>query len=224
MSILEDIQGGLIVSCQALENEPLNGSQIMVKMARAAEMGGAAGIRANSPDDIAAIKEEVDLPVIGIYKKTDYNSDIYITPTIKEVKEIIEAGADIIAIDATQRKRPGNKSLSTFVREVKSEFDITIMGDISILDEGLKAEQAGIDIVGTTLSGYTEYSPQINKPDFTLLRELVKKLSIPVILEGKITKPEEVKKAFDLGAFAVVVGSAITRPRLITSRFVKAIT
>ncbi|MFW6270911.1 MAG: N-acetylmannosamine-6-phosphate 2-epimerase [Bacillota bacterium] len=223
MTILNEIKKGLIVSCQALEDEPLNGSEIMVKMAKAAKMGGAVGIRANSPEDIAAIKKEIDLPVIGIHKQMKYNSNIYITPTIKEVSEIVKAGSDIVAIDATRRSRPDGQSLFDFIKEIKKQFNVPIMGDISILEEGKNAESAGVDLVGTTLSGYTDYSRKKKGPDFELLKNLVKELSIPVIMEGKITKPKEAKKALDIGAYAVVVGSAITRPRTITARFVDTI-
>ena len=192
-------------------------------MAEAAEIGGAAGIRANGPEDIRAIKKEVELPLIGIEKNMDYEAGIYITPTMREVSRVVEAGADIIAVDATKCGRPFGQSLREFIDEIKSSFDIPVMGDISVLEEGLRAEQIGFDLVGTTLSGYTEHSPDKEGPDFELLEDLLYELSIPVIMEGRISSPEQAGKALDMGAHAVVVGSAITRPRKITARFVEGI-
>ena len=222
MSVLEEIKGGLVVSCQALENEPLHGSEIMAKMAKAAEEGGAIGIRANSPQDIKAIKKEVDLPLIGIEKTEAYDPRVYITPTFKEAKRVWQAGTDIIAIDATKNPHP-QESLTELVQKIHEELKAPVMGDISILEEGIKAEEIGIDVVGTTLSGYTEYSRDQAGPDFELLKNLVETLSIPVIMEGKIRRPEEVKRAIDIGAHAVVVGTAITRPQIITAEFAEVL-
>ena len=222
MSVLEEIKGGLVVSCQALEDEPLHGSEIMAKMAKAAEEGGAIGIRANSPQDIKAIKKEVDLPLIGIEKTEVYDPQVYITPTFKEAKRVWQAGADIIAIDATKNPHP-QESLTELVQKIHEELKAPVMGDISILEEGIKAEEIGIDVVGTTLSGYTEYSRDQAGPDFELLKNLVETLSIPVIMEGKIRRPEEVKRAIDIGAHAVVVGTAITRPQIITAEFAEVL-
>ncbi|MFW5996081.1 MAG: N-acetylmannosamine-6-phosphate 2-epimerase [Halanaerobiaceae bacterium] len=219
MSVIDVIKGGLIVSCQALEDEPLHGAEIMAAMANAAKKGGAVGIRANGSEDIKAIKEKVDLPVIGIDKNNEYDSKIYITPTIKEAGEIARAGAEIIAVDATGRLRPGGLRLKEYFEQIRSRFDVAIMGDISTFEEGQKARECGADLIGTTLSGYTEYSRQQDGPDFILLEKLVKNLDIPVIMEGKISRPEEVKKALELGAWAVVVGTAITRPQVITKWF-----
>ncbi|HLV09246.1 MAG TPA: nitronate monooxygenase, partial [Halanaerobiales bacterium] len=136
---------------------------------------------------------------------------------------VADAGADIIAIDATNRIRPDGNSLKEYIKLIKKELDLIIMGDISTIEEGLKAEEYGIDLVGTTLSGYTEYTRHVNGPNFKLLKQLVEKLSIPVIMEGKITEPEEVKKSLDMGAWAVVVGTAITRPHIITKKFTSII-
>ncbi|ELU5588515.1 N-acetylmannosamine-6-phosphate 2-epimerase [Clostridium perfringens] len=222
--VLSKIKNGLIVSCQALENEPLHSSFIMARMARAAKEGGAVGIRANSYEDIVAIKEVVDIPVIGLVKRNYQDSDIYITPTMKEVIEIIEAGADIIALDATNRLRPGNKSLDDFFNEIKNKYpNIILMADISNYEEGIHAENLGFDIVSTTLSSYTEYTKDIKLPNYKLLSSLSKKLTIPVIAEGGIWSPKELKELMDLGAFAAVVGTAITRPKDITKKFVSVI-
>jgi len=223
-NILSKIKGGLIVSCQALENEPLHGSFIMAKMAYAAESGGAAGIRANGAEDIIAIKKIVGLPLIGIVKKVYKDSGVYISPTIKEIDELVKAGADIIAADATDRVRPQGITLDGFYKSVREKYpDIILMADISTFEEGVKAEKLGFDIAATTLSGYTEYTEGTKLPDMKLLKKLVSGLKIPVIAEGGISEPKELKKAIGLGAFAAVVGGAITRPQQITRRFVNFI-
>ena len=222
--ILSKIQGGLIVSCQALVDEPLHGSFIMAKMACAAKSGGAAGIRANGAEDILAIKKSVDLPLIGIIKKVYMDSGVYISPTIKEIDELVKAGADIIATDATDRVRPTGKSLDEFYKCVREKYpDIILMADISTFEEGVKAEKLGFDLAATTLSGYTEYTKGTKLPDLRLLKKLVNELKIPVIAEGGIRDPKELKKAIGIGAFAAVVGGAITRPQEITRRFVNFI-
>ncbi len=223
-AILQSIKGGLIVSCQALPGEPLYNTGVMPKMALAAKLGGAVGIRANGFDDIKAIKNEVGLPVIGIVKKDYDDSDVYITPTIEEVKTVVAAGADIVAADATNRVRPNGKSLKEFYEEVRNSFpDVLLMADVSTFEEALEAAYLGFDLVGTTLCGYTEYTKGISIPDFELIRKMVRSLNIPVIAEGGIWMPEQLKKALDLGVHAAVVGSAITRPMEITKRFVSAI-
>ncbi|MGD6870975.1 N-acetylmannosamine-6-phosphate 2-epimerase [Sutcliffiella horikoshii] len=218
--IFQQIKGKLIVSCQALENEPLHGSEVMAKMAKAAYIGGASGIRANGLEDIKAIKQAVALPIIGLVKRDYPDSEVYITATKKEVDELIEAGVDIIALDATNRTRPNSETLETLVAYIKAN-NILVMADISTFEEGKCAAELGVDCVSTTMSGYTAYSPQKQEPDFYLLKKLVKELSIPVFAEGRISTPEEAKRALDLGAFSVVVGSAITRPQEITKNFAK---
>lgn len=217
--ILESIKGKLIVSCQALEDEPLHSSFIMGKMAYAACLGGASGIRANTVDDIKEIKKNVSLPIIGIIKKIYGDSNVYITPTIKEVEALVDEGVEIIAIDATKRERPDKKDLKDFITEIKVKYPNQIfMADISSVEEALYAEKIGFDIVGTTLVGYTNYTK-----DFKALEELekvVNSVKIPVIAEGNIDTPLKAKKALEIGAFAVVVGGAITRPQQITKKFV----
>ena len=222
--ILEKIKGGLIVSCQALPEEPLHSSYIMSRMAYAAYLGGAAGIRANTVEDITEIKKTVDLPIIGIIKQVYDDSDVYITPTINEVAKLYECGVDIIAVDATNRIRTGGVSFEDFFTEVRKEFpDQLFMADTSCFDEGKKARELGIDIVGTTMSGYTPYTKGTALPDFGLMERYVKELDCPVIAEGGIWTPEQLKKALDIGVHAAVVGTAITRPREITKRFADAI-
>lgn len=221
-TILQKLRHGLIVSCQALPGEPLHGAEIMARMAAAAEEGGAVGIRANGSADIRAIKSAVSLPVIGIIKRDYPGSEVYITPTLKEIDELLEAGADMIAFDATRQKRPEDSTLEQIVAFLHRSGTAS-MADISILEEALHAEALGVSCVSTTLSGYTPYSLQQEGPNFELLQSAVDCLSIPVIAEGRMNEPAQVQQALELGAYAVVVGSAITRPQLITGRFMAAI-
>ncbi len=214
---VEQVRGRLIVSCQALAHEPLHSSHIMARMAVAAQEGGAVAIRANSPEDIYAIKQVVNLPVIGLFK--DGDSGVFITPTFRHAQAIAEAGADIIALDATSRPRPDGRTLAELIADIHSQLGKPILADVSTLEEGIAAENFGADLVAPTLSGYTAYSPKLDGPDFTLIRALVEKLKVPVIAEGRIRTPEEARTALDTGVLTVVVGSAITRPQWITAQF-----
>lgn len=222
--ILDKIKGGLIVSCQALESEPLYDSYIMSKMAWAAKLGGAVGIRANTVVDIKAIKEKVDLPLIGIIKQEYDDSDVYITPTMKEVDALVETGCEIIAIDATNRLRPNGETLEAFFTKVREKYPNQLfMADTSCFDEGKKAEELGFNLIGTTMAGYTPYTKGTPLPDFNLMQRYVSELHTPVIAEGGIWVPEQLKKAIDIGAHSAVVGTAITRPRDITKHFVEVL-
>lgn len=211
----------MIVSCQALEDEPLHSSFIMARMALAAEQGGAKGIRANSAEDITAIKELIDLPVIGIVKRDYEDSAVYITPTKTEIKELLSTKAEIIALDATKQKRPNDEQLKDLL-ELIHKNDRFAMADISTLEEAVNADKMGFDLISTTLAGYTPYSVQTEGPDFNLLKNIIENVSVPVILEGHVDEPSQVTKALEMGAFAVVVGSIITRPQLITERYAEA--
>lgn len=222
--ILDKIKGGLIVSCQALESEPLYDSYIMSKMAWAAKLGGAVGIRANTVVDIKAIKEKVDLPLIGIIKQEYDDSDVYITPTMKEVDALVETGCEIIAIDATNRLRPNGETLEAFFTKVREKYPNQLfMADTSCFDEGKKAEELGFNLIGTTMAGYTPYTKGTPLPDFNLMQRYVSELHTPVIAEGGIWVPEQLKKAIDIGVHSAVVGTAITRPRDITKHFVEVL-
>lgn len=220
--MLEQIKHKLVVSCQALPEEPLHSSFIMGRMALAAAQGGASGIRAQGKEDILEIKKTVDLPIIGIVKRNYPDSEIYITPTIREVEELIETGCDMIALDATLRKRPGGVSLEELVKKIHAS-GLPAMADCSTFEECVYAEKIGFDCVSTTLCGYTPYSKKYEGPSFELIRRLSEACQVPVIAEGKINTPEDLAAVFEAGAYSAVVGGAITRPKQITERFVKAI-
>jgi N-acylglucosamine-6-phosphate 2-epimerase len=220
---VKELQHKLIVSCQAFPGEALYGSEHMVAMAQSAVEGGAGGIRANGPADIRAIKAMVKVPVIGILKRDYEGYGPRITPTVDEVQAVLEAGADIVAVDATDRLHPGDVDLREFLKRVRALTAKPIMGDISTLEEALIAEECGLDLVGTTLNGYTEYTvgEPDDQPNLDLLEAVARRVSIPVIAEGRIWEPRQAKEALDRGAWAVTVGGAITRPQLITKRFVQ---
>lgn len=221
---LNKIKGGLIVSCQALKTEPLYDSYIMSKMAYAAMLGGAVGIRANTIVDILAIRERVDLPIIGIIKEEYPDSDVYITPTMKEVDALVEIGCDIIATDATNRTRPDGKLFEEFFKEVRAKYpDQLFMADTSCFEEGKLAAELGFDLIGTTMAGYTPYTKGRKLPDCELIEKYSKELDKPIIAEGGIWCPDDLKAVYKAGAFGAVCGTAITRPMDITKRFVKAL-
>lgn len=224
--ILEKMRGNLIVSCQALEGEPLyieNGS-CMQLMARAAKQAGACAIRTNGVRDVIGIKDETKLPIIGLLKKNYEGYEQYITVTMDEIDKLEEAGADIIALDCTLRERVDGRTVGEFIQAIKEKYpNLLLMADISNLEEGINAWKSGIDMVGTTLSGYTDYTPKLDGPDYDLVEQLVKTIDIPVIAEGRIHEPNQAVKMLELGAHAVVVGGAITRPLEIASRFINAI-
>ncbi len=222
MDILKQLRHGLIVSCQAKTGSPLRDSKMMAAMARAAEQAGAAGIRADGPADIAAIRAVVKIPIIGIYKQELPGTDVYITPTLESARAVIAAGADLVALDATVRPRPGDVTAADMIRLCQTELGIPVMSDVSTVAEGITAAEAGADLVATTLVGYTPYSHHLSPPNFELIRELVLAVATPVVVEGHISTPAEARRALDLGAYAVVVGAAITQPDQITRRFVDA--
>lgn len=215
--MLSSLNGGVVVSCQALKDEPLHGKEHMAAMAVAAKQGGALGIRANGYDDIQAIKNLASLPVIGILKKDVEMNHAFITPTRKDAKIIAQAGADIIAVDATNSLRV--EDLQTLVQYIKKELRVPVMADISNFSEAKYAESIGCDYIGTTLSGYTESTKNDERPNFKLVKQLVNELNTPIVAEGNIETPSQAKKMLNLGAIFIVVGGAITRPQLITKKF-----
>ena len=223
---IEQLKGKLIVSCQALPEEPLHSSFIMGRMALAAKEGGAAGIRANTREDIHEIQSQVDLPVIGIVKQNYEGCDVYITPTMKEVDQLMEVKPEIIALDATEAERPGGLTLDEFFRQIKEKYpDQLWMADCSTVEEALHADQLGFDFIGTTLVSYTKQSRdlKIEENDFKVLGKILDQVKHPVIAEGNVNTPEKAKRVLELGAYSVVVGSAITRPQLITKSFAEAV-
>lgn len=220
---MAQVRGRLIVSCQAQPHEPLYGAAIMARMAVAAAEGGAAAIRANTPQDIAAIRSAVSLPIVGLYKVDLPGYDVYITPRLEDACAVAEAGADVIAIDATQRPRPQYAALADYIAAIHKATGLPILADISTYEEGVAAEAAGVDLVSTTMSGYTPYSPKLAGPDLELARRLAEVLRVPLVAEGRYHAPDQVVQALAAGAATVVVGGAITRPQEITKRFVGAI-
>ncbi|RGY99221.1 N-acetylmannosamine-6-phosphate 2-epimerase [Clostridium sp. AM58-1XD] len=223
---LEKLKGRLIVSCQALPHEPLHSSFIMGRMALAAKEGGAYGIRANTKEDIAEIRKNVELPVIGIVKRDYADSKVYITPTMKEIDELMEVKPEIIAVDATSDLRPGGMRLEEFYQAVRSKYpDQLLMADCSTIDEAVYADELGFDFIGTTLVGYTDQSrgDLIESNDFEIIRTILSKVKHNVIAEGNINTPEKARRVIDLGCYSVVVGSIITRPQLITKSFTEAL-
>src|SRR5690625_2165768 len=226
MDIFKKLEKQLIVSCQALEDEPLHSSEIMGRMAMAAQLDGAKGIRANSVVDIQAIKKEVDLPIIGIIKQDYDDSSVFITPTLKEMKALIAADVGIIATDATDRTRPNEEQLADLIEYARRYgSDVKLMADVSTVEEAITAEELGFDCVSTTLVGYTEQSEgmDMSHDDFKILKEMVQAVSVPVIAEGKIDTPQKARQALENGAHFIVVGGAITRPQQITERFSNAV-
>ncbi len=219
---VEQLKGKLVVSCQALPDEPLHSSFIMGRMALAAKEGGAMGIRANTREDIREIRSQADLPVIGIVKRDYEGCPVYITPTMKEVEELMDVKPEIIALDATGRLRPGGLTLDAFFGQLKETYPEQLwMADCSTIEEAVHADELGFDFIGTTMVGYTEQSEgdRVEENDFEIIREIIARVKHPVIAEGNIDTPEKAKRVIELGAFCVVVGSAITRPQLITKAF-----
>jgi len=214
---MANLERGLIVSCQAVKGEPLYGLDIMHHFARAAVLGGAKGIRANYVSDINAIKKEVDVPVIGIIKAVYEGSDVYITPTLKEVKALLTTGCEVIALDATNRFRPNGEKLEDLVEYIRDHApNVEIMADCSTFEEAEAADAMGFDYVGSTLRGYTEYTKGISITDYDMLSRMRKELNAKVIAEGGIWEISQLDKVLECDPYAVVIGSAVTRPMDIT--------
>ena len=217
--MLDQIKGKLVISCQALPGEPLHSPMIMGRMALAAKNAGAAGIRAQGVADIIEIKQVTGLPVIGIIKRNYPDSEVFITATKKEVQELLGTDCEMIALDATIRPRPNGELLQDLLDQIHAANRLA-MADCSTVEEAKIAEEMGFDCVSTTLAGYTSYSTQTSGPDVELVKQLVKDCQIPVIAEGKIHTPEQLKEIMNLGVYSAVVGGAITRPQEIAQRFI----
>lgn len=223
--ILETWLGGIVVSCQAPEDSPLRQPSIMAAMAEAGVLAGAVGIRANGPADVAAIRAAVSVPIVGIDKRPDLDPLAYITPTLESVEALVAAGANLVAIDGTQRPRNGSglRGPAKLLEEIRYRFpQLPVMADVSNEAEGVAAAQAGAHIVATTLSGYTHGGSVPGEPDIALIRELVNAQPRPVVAEGRFRTPEQVEAAFAAGAHAVVIGTAITDPLALARSFVAA--
>jgi N-acylglucosamine-6-phosphate 2-epimerase len=221
--IIAQLEHGLIVSCQAPEGSPLARPEIISAFAETAQQHGACAVRIDSPENIAAVKRQVSIPVLGIYKMVSPESEVYITPTFNAARRIAEAGADIIALDATGRLRPGGELFVEIVEKIKQEFALPVMADVSTFAEGKKAEADGADLISTTLSGYTRETIHLNSgPDLELIQHLSSQLRVPLICEGRLRTTESVRKAFAAGAFSVVVGTAITGADVLVREFVEA--
>lgn len=223
MDMISKLKNKVVVSVQAMPSEPLYKEECMIAMMQSVVKGGAAGLRVAGARDVANAKKIFKVPVIGITKPdvipSNWREIVYITPTITDAKDLIQAGVDIIALDGTSRHR-GDNNLKQLIKFIKIN-NKPVMADVSTHAEGVAARLLGADIISTTLSGYTQFSQETSEePDFELLKKLVDSVDCPVFLEGRIWTPEQVDKAFELGAYSVVIGSAITRPQLITKKFV----
>ena len=218
------LQGGLIVSCQALPDSPLRDSRIIAALARCAERGGAVGVRIDGPEDIEAVRRIVSVPIVGLYKVAR-DRPVYITPTFEDARAVARAGADIIAVQATRERATdrGAEPLAELIARIHATLRLPVMADVSTLDEGRAAAASGADLVATTMAGYTSHSRHLRGPDLKLIRELAGVAAVPIVAEGRITTPEDAAAARRAGAFAVVVGRAITMPDEITARFVSAL-
>jgi N-acylglucosamine-6-phosphate 2-epimerase len=214
------MRGGLVVSVQAPPGSPLGSPETMSAIARAAELGGAAGIRTEGPAEVRAIKDAVAVPVIGLLKRDMSDSPVRITASLDDARAVADAGADVVAVDATLRPRPGGMTTHDFVAALARDIEPPLLADVDSLEAGLAARAAGADAVATTLSGYTGDGPVPDGPDLELVERLAGELDCPLLAEGRYSTPDDVRAALEAGAFAVVVGTAITDPLALTRRFV----
>lgn len=223
MDLLNALKKKLVVSCQAAEGSPMDTPAVIAAIAETVVSSGAAGVRINGPTKLAAVRARVAVPIVGLWKLDRPDSPVYITPTLEAALAVAEAGADVIALDATLRRRPGGVDLAGLVRQIRQRTNKPLMADVATYDEGVNAARLGFDLVGTTLAGYTAASAASPKdaPDLELLGRLARDLDVPVVGEGRFNTPELVRAALDLGAHFVCVGSAITAPGWITARFVQ---
>lgn len=222
--ILQSINGKLVVSCQAAKGDPMDDLDTLCRLARSVIQGGAAGLRAEGAESVSAFRHLTHLPIIGLVKTWDANGEVYITPTFAAAESVSEAGADLVALDCTRRRLSEPEPWPALIPRIHDELRRVVCADIATVDDALLAQAAGADVIATTLRGYTADTKNVRSVDWPFLEELVSSLAVPVILEGHVTSPEEVRRAFKIGVHAVVVGSAITRPQTITERFVAATT
>jgi N-acylglucosamine-6-phosphate 2-epimerase len=221
--VLEQVRGGLVVSCQAYPGEPMRHSETMAEMAEAACAGGAVGIRAQGVGDVALVSTRLTVPLIGLWKDGP-EQEVFITPTLEHALAVAEAGAQIVAVDGTRRPRPDGRTLTQVTEELHRRTAALVMADCGSLDDAVAARDAGVDVIGTTLAGYTGERPATDGPDLELVSDIAARLPDTVLLaEGRVHTPEQARHVMDAGAFTVVVGTAITHPTTITSWFVKAL-
>ena len=223
--LMDKLKGGLIVSCQAPPSPSLESPEVLASIAEAVVAGGAVAIRADGPDNVRAIRERTEVPVIGIWKRSLPDCDIHITPRLEDVLAVSDAGAEIVALDATARQRPGNQSLHDIFSQARAESSALLMADVSNFEEAVHAAELGFDFVATTLSGYVgESSAEDSGPDFDLVERLASYFgdTRPIVAEGRISTPAQAAEALLHGAHAVVVGTAITRPQVLTQAFCEA--
>ncbi len=220
---VEQLRHKLVVSCQAAQDSPLNDPSIIAVLARAAEMGGAAGFRIDRPENVTAVRAISRLPILGIYKIHSPGSDVFITPTFDLAARVVQAGADLLAADATGRPRPGGETFRQIVSQVHDRLHVPVMADVGTIEQGLKALEDGADLVATTMATAPPYGRPEDGPGLRIVRALVKVTHRPVVVEGQVWSPEDLRACFEAGAYAVVIGSAITAPDLITRHFVRAI-
>ena len=215
--VLAAIRHGVIVSCQAEAGGPLDAPEYIAAMAVSAERGGAVGLRIDNPVNVRAVRALTTVPVIGIYKQYRPDSDVYITSTFESARVVVEAGADVVALDGTPRSRPDGETFAEIVRRVHRECGVPVMADVSTVEEAAAAARAGADLVATTLAGFTPYSTGV-RDNAALAGRIAAAVPVPVVVEGGLWTVDDVRAGFDAGAFAVVVGSAVTAPELITRR------
>ncbi len=224
-NLIAKLKHGLIVSCQADDQDPFDHPELIAKFAKAAQLGGAVGIRTQGIDNIKMVRSEVDLPIIGMVEGSFANGWTCITPDFKDIDDLIDAGVDIIALDVTTRKRPNGMDGVEFFDEVSERYDIPLMADISTFEEGIRAAEMGAELIATTLVGHTEFTEKYltEHPDFNLIEQLSRTVKVPVVAEGRIWSPDDARECLHYGAYCVVVGSAITRPKVMTKKFVNAL-
>lgn len=222
-TILEGLKGGLVVSCQAPLESPLHNAEVIAAIAEAALNRGAVGVRIDTPSHIQAVRSRSDQPIIGLWKQVIPPSEVYITPQFHHAEAVARAGSDIIAVDATHRHRPSGETLAHIIQRIHDHLGKAVMADVDTLDNALRAVEAGADCVGTTLYGYTKETQDQTPPGFDLLKAMVAQCPVPVICEGGIASPAQAHQALDLGAYAVVVGTAITGIDSLVMSYLKAI-
>lgn len=219
--ILEKLRGGLVASCQAYGDEPMNDAETMTKVALSVVAGGAIAVRAQGISHLERMRPALDVPLIGLWK--DGKDGVFITPTLEHALAVAATGSEIVALDGTSRPRPDGLTLAETIKGLRAQHDVLVMADVSTFEEGLAAVEAGADLVGTTLSGYTEYTVKTAGPDLDLVERLAAELDVPVVAEGRIHSPADAAEAIRRGAHCVVVGTAISHPSTITSWFADAV-